>query len=57
MASYACAKCGAATARGSIIGYGDGSFIAIALCPLHKDILRKRMEEDGVPVTDASRPN
>ncbi len=55
--TYACVKCGATTTRGSLIGYSDGSFIAVAFCELHKDTLRATYQKDGVLVVDASRAN
>lgn len=57
MATYACVKCGAATTRGSLIGYSDGTYIAVAFCELHKDTLKATYQKDGVLVVDASRAN
>ena len=55
--AYACVQCGAETERGSLVGYADGTFVLVALCPEHRNLLRKSFEDEGVSVIDAKRPN
>lgn len=52
--TYVCARCGEPTSKGSLVVFNDGASALVALCPLHRNELRKQMVADGVMVRSAS---
>lgn len=40
-----------------MLGYADGSYVVVAVCPKHRDQIRDTMAAQGVPVSSAERLN